>query len=286
MKKILVPFDFSSAAQEAYKFALNIAAASSGEVMVLKVTELPVIYGNGMPGQPYAYVDPVSYLDQSTKESGRKFEEMKHSFGKPKVPVFFSVEPGDVADTILRMIKEKEIDLVVMGTSGTTGINEFFVGSNTEKIVRISPVPVFAVHKAHPLFHIKKILFPTNFDLNQSELIGKIKALQSFFKAKLYPLYVLTPSSHFSEKEAMTNLENYAKFYSLQDYELNIQIQDDERKGILTFASGLKHAIIAMATHGHKGITHLLMGSVAEDVVNHAQEEVWTYVSGHDSDRV
>ncbi|WP_221393541.1 universal stress protein [Dyadobacter sp. NIV53] len=282
MKKILVPFDFSFSAREAYKFALDIAVANSGEILVLKVIEPAIVYGNGMPGQPYSYPDPVLYSGELTEDLSKEFDEIKESFDKPLVPVYFSVESGDITDTILRTIQEKEIDLVVMGTTGASGMKEFLIGSNTEKIVRFSSVPVLAVHKAQPLSAIKKIVFPTTFDLDQHALVNGIKALQNSLNAELYLLYVSTPASPFSDKEAMVNLENFAKFYSLHDYKLNIYHHHHEQHGILAFAKGLEHSIIAMATHGNKGITHLLFGSIAEDVVNHAKAQVWTYAIGHE----
>ncbi len=280
MKKILVPCDFSFYARQAYKFALDIAAANSGELLVLHVSELPVIYGNGMAGQPYSYVDPVFDTGDSKDDLNKQFEFLKHSFDKPLVPVRFCSEIGIVSDLILKNIEEHQIDLVVMGTSGASGIKEFFIGSNTEKIVRSATVPVFAVHKAQPLSDIKNIVFPTDLDFNQHGLIEKIKTLQSFFNAELYLLYVKTPGNPLSDAEAVSDMKSYAKFYSLDHYTVNVRHQQHEQQGILEFAGELKQSVIAMATHGHKGITHLLWGSVVEDVVNHAHEQVWTYAIG------
>ncbi len=146
--------------------------------------------------------------------------------------------------------------------------------------MRFAPVPVFAVHKAQQLSEIRNIVFPSSFDFNQNMLVDKIKALRKFFDATLHLLHVITPESNFSDKEAMTSLENYARFYDLDHYTLNLIHRQQEPQGIMEFASALNQSIIAMATHGHKGIAHLLMGSIAEKVVNHAREQVWTYALG------
>jgi nucleotide-binding universal stress UspA family protein len=279
MKKILVPCDFSSAATEAYKFALDIATANAGEVLVLNVNKLPNVYGSGISGEPYSYIDPVSFLSELTQDLHKQFDQLKNSCEKPMVPVHFSVKLGAITDVILETIHEQQIDLVVIGTAGASGMKEFFIGSNTEKIVRFAPVPVFAVHKAQELSYIKNIVFPTTFDLNQSALIDKIKSLQTFFNAELHVLHIKTRTSSISDHELMINLENFGKFYGLVNYSVHIWHQDSEQQGILNFAKRLENSMIAMATHGHKGIAHLLMGSIAEDVVNHAQEQVWTYAS-------
>jgi nucleotide-binding universal stress UspA family protein len=280
MKKILVPYDFSFAAKQAYKFAVDIATANSGEVIVVNVNELSTIYGNGMAGLPYSYIDPVAYSSELTDDLTKDFQDLKDVFEAPSVPVHFRVKTGNITDVILKEIEEEGIDLIVMGTAGASGMKEFFIGSNTEKIVRLAPVPVFVVHKPQRLSDIRHIVFPTSFDFNQNALVEKTEALQQFFDATLHLLYVITPDSIFSDKEAMTSLENYARFYDLDRYTLNIIHQGHERQGIVEFASELDHSMIAMATHGHKGITHLLMGSIAENVVNHAREQVWTYALG------
>lgn len=277
MKKILVPCDFSFAAKQAYKFALDIATANSGEVIVLKVNELPTIYGNGMAGLPYSYLDPVYDKETMADDFMTDFQNMSNEFTLPGIPVHFLVEFGNVTDSVLSVIEEHKVDLVVMGTAGASGMKEFFIGSNTEKIVRFAPVPVFAVHTAQRLSDIRNIVFPTSFDFSQNVLVDKVKALREFFDATLHLLYVITPESNFSDKEAMTSLENYARFYDLDHYRLNLIHQQHEPQGILEFASALDQSIIAMATHGHSGIAHLLMGSIAEKVVNHAREQVWTY---------
>lgn len=277
MKKILVPCDFSFAAKQAYKFAVDIATANSGEVIVINVNELSTIYGNGMAGLPYSYIDPVAYSNELTDDLTKDFQDLKDVFEAPSVPVYFRVKTGNITDVILKEIEEEGIDLVVMGTAGAKGIKEFFIGSNTEKIVRLAPVPVFVVHKAQRLSDIRHIVFPISFDFNQNALVEKIETLQQFFDATLHLLYVVTPDSIFSDKEAMISLENYGRFYDLDRYTLNIIHKEDERRGIVEFASELGHSMIAMGTHGRQGIAHLLMGSIAENVVNHAPEQVWTY---------
>jgi hypothetical protein len=63
----------------------------------------------------------------------------------------------------------------------------------------------------------------------------------------------------------------------LKDYTINIFNHTDEETGIMEFAKSIKGDLIAMGTHGRKGISHLLNGSLAEDVVNHYRGLVWTY---------
>lgn len=276
MKKILVPCDFSEAFKNAYKFALDLAALSGGEILVLKVIDLPFLYENAAGTEPY-YVSPMTILTEIIEDAKTDFETMQLTYGTTNSNVSFQVEKGSLTQSILRIIDEYAIDLVVMGTQGVSGMRELFIGSNTEKIVRKSPVPVFAIHEKLDITSIKNIVFPTNLDPSQSALIEKIKVLQNFFKATLHILYVSVPENLISDAEIMVSLKNFATFYQLENFTVNIRHSQIEQNGIIKFASIIPASIIAMATQGHTGVAHLLSGSIAEDVVNHAHEPIWTY---------
>jgi len=280
MKKILVPCDFSDEARQAFKFAKDIADANNGEIVVLKVIDLSLFFDNGVYAQPF-YVSPATTLAELSEDAQKDFEKLIHEF-PGSVPVKFLIEQGDLQQNILKTIEQKNIDLVVMGTKGATGLKEILIGSNTEKIVRTSPVPVFSVHHAMPLSKIKDIVFPTNLDLKQTRLIEKLKTLQAFFGATVHLLFIHTSDEKIVEKETYTSLDNLARFYQLDNFTVNIRENSHLMNGILKFASEFDYCTIAMATKGHKGLTHLFMGSTAEDVANHGHEPIWTFMTGHD----
>src|SRR5690606_26088805 len=92
-----------------------------------------------------------------------RFSKMNAQYNKAKVTVRSEVAFGSPARMIGETIRKRKIDLVVMGTHGTSGIREYVVGSNAEKIVRQSPVPVLAI-KEYPRNGIKNIVFPNDLD--------------------------------------------------------------------------------------------------------------------------
>ena len=192
MKKILVPCDFTDSAIQAFKLAVEIAQKSKGEVSVLYVIELPVKYDTIMA--PTLSFEEV-FLKDAREQAEKNFSKMQAKWAKegPKTKLY--MEYGAVAPAIQRFIGEKKIDLVVMGTQGATGLKEFFVGSNTEKVVRRSAVPVISVKKQVKASSIKNIVFPNTLGEDQEKLTLKVKALQDFFKAKLHIVYINTPAN-------------------------------------------------------------------------------------------
>jgi nucleotide-binding universal stress UspA family protein len=273
MKKILVPCDFSEPAIEAFQFAIDLAARSGGKVIVLKVIDLPIMpYGASIDIPTYTYSPTL--LRELEEESELSYRKMLKKFGKQKINASFKVVHGPTSATIRDFIVDKRIDLVVMGTHGATGAHEFFVGSTTERIVRSSKVPVLAIRKAIPVTSIKNIVFPTALELNQTEFIKKLKTLQSFFNAKLHILYLNTPFNFIREAE----LKDYAKHFKFTNFTLTIRNDRYEPEGIVAFTKEINADMLAMATHGRKGLSHFLYGSITEDVVNRVSCPIWTYV--------
>lgn len=279
MKRILVPCDFSAAAKHAFQFAVEMAAATGGRVFVLKIMQVPTVFGNGMPGQPLQATDPLAMIDEWIAYSEKEFEKLKSKTARGSARAELLLETGYVNDVIRDVITREKIDLVIMGTDGASGLKEFFIGSHTEKVVRASPVPVMAIHGPFHLDWVKNIVFPTTMELDQKRLVEQIKALQRLFGAVIHLLYVSGfPFSLESEEEAERKLEDYALFYGLKDYTVHVSRGLNVQEGILKYARRIPNSIIAMGTHGHKGLAHITEGSVAEDVVNHLTEPVWTYV--------
>lgn len=275
MKKILVPCDFSRNAEQAFELAVEIATLSKGEVLVLHAIEFVSTYETAFVAQPYVF--NAAAMEELEKDAQKNFEELLHSHTTDSLPVSFYTDNGSITETIKRFIDDKEIDLVVMGTHGASGLKEFFVGSNTEKIVRFSHAPVLAIKSATTISSIRNIVFPTIPDLHQLNFIAKLKELQNFLNAQLHILHVNTSGDFMREKDIRSSLEDYANHYKLNNYTLNIVTGTDEQNSIIKFAHGIKADMIAMATHGRKGLAHFLSGSIAEDVVNHVDCPIWTY---------
>lgn len=274
MKRILVPCDFSDPAVQAFKFAVELALKSRGEIYLLNVVEVPVMHETVL--MPTLYFEQ-SLMNEMKEAAGKKFQKMKDKWAGEGVTVSTYVEFGSIITTIRQFIDEKKIDLVVMGTHGATGAREFLIGSNTEKIVRTSSVPVIAIKKSTKPSNIKSIVFPNDLSLENEQLTLKVKELQNFFKATLHIVYINSPAFFQRDVETKVKLKDFAKRFMLKDYTLNVFNDIDQENGVNNFTKEVKGDLIAMATHGRRGISHLVSGSIAEDVVNHVDCPIWTF---------
>lgn len=278
MKKILVPCDFSTAARQAYKFAVELANAEEGEVFVLHAITFPIVYETTFGVQPYQLnTEEVRKMTENAKDT---FERMQQAHPAPSsVPVTFYTIHDYLLPSIRSFAEQKRIDLIVMGTSGSSGLEEAFIGSNTEKVVRFATIPVIAIRNAPFFSSIRNIVFANTMELNQTELMLRIKKLQKFFNSRLHLLMINTPTQFLRDLDAKRIMETFVNHYQLENYTINFRNNTHVREGILDFVSEIKADMLAMGTHGRRGIAHLFFDSVTESVVNRVECPIWTYRS-------
>jgi nucleotide-binding universal stress UspA family protein len=275
MKKIIVPCDFSKPAVNAFRFALDIAEQARGIVYLLHVIELPVLYDSVL--MPSLYFENDLYKE--LKETAEKqFKKLLAKYPSEVAKVNTEVAFGPIYTLITNYVQEKEADLVVMGTQGVSGIKEIFVGSNAEKIVRTSSVPVIVL-KNYFKGPINNIVFPNVLEQEgQEDLVMKVKALQNFYKAHLNVVWINTPLNFNKDTVTRAKLESFAKRFMLKNYSLHIYNHIGGEEGILHFANDISADMIAMGTHGRQGLNHLMKGSLTENIVNHSTYMIWTSV--------
>jgi nucleotide-binding universal stress UspA family protein len=274
MKRILVPCDFSETSLQAFQFAIEIARKSGGRIMLLHIVELPVLHDTMLTPTVYLEAD---YFKDLKAHAEKKFVKMKSKCLKEQIKVTSFVKLGPIPGTINGFAEEHKADLIVMGTQGATGLLDFFIGSNTEKVVRRSSIPVLVVRKSFKLNTINKILYPTTLLQEENHLVKYVKKLQDFFSATLYLLIVNTPHNLNRTLDEQAVMEKFAQRHKLTNYTINTKDNFYVANAIIDFAHEIKADMIVMGTHGRKGLSHLFMGSVAENVVNHLDCAIWTY---------
>jgi nucleotide-binding universal stress UspA family protein len=169
------------------------------------------------------------------------------------------------------------MDLVVMGTQGASGLEEILVGSNTEKVVRRAKCPVITVKSAVDAKNIKNIVFASDFRDDMNKLAEPLKNLQKLFNATLHIVSINTPNNFETDRYYKKAIKAFVEKYNIENYTITVYNDESEEDGIIYFAEDIDADMIAIATHGRLGLSHLLSGSLAEDIVNHSKRPVWTF---------
>ena len=276
MKHILIPTDFSPEADSAREAARSLALKSGAELHFLHVLEPVSGYGFNFSGPNdeagLLQVYQMKLIEQATQQL-KKVALSSEFMG---ITTHYETRVDDIYKAVLEYSKEKHIDLIVMGSKGISGLEEVLIGSNAERIVRLSNAPVLVIKKSVPDFDVKKIAYATNLEANVDKVVAGLKSFQEAFGAEIMLVNINTPNNFYRTRSILTMLENFAKRHHLTNYTTHVYSDTSEEEGIIYFAEDYDADVIVMGTHGRTGFSHLLSGSLAEDVVNHSSKPVLT----------
>jgi nucleotide-binding universal stress UspA family protein len=277
MKKIIVPIDFSEHSEYALKTAAKLAKKYDAEVLALHMLEMSdsLLTENENEGEQYRKT--VFFL----KLAEQKFEAFLEKPYLQDVKLVPIIKHFKVFSEVNDVANKEHADLIVMGSHGTSGFKEFFVGSNTERVVRNADIPVLVVKHELENINFEKVLFATNFD--DENIQPYLRASRLFEKLGSKPtlLYVNLPNEHFkSSIEIESKITEFLMAaHGNLDQRDNVAYHADYtvEQGILNYANKIEADLIAIPTHGRKGVTHFFAGSIGEDVANHSELPVITF---------
>ena len=271
MKRILVPTDFSPQAENALKVAAQLASKHGSEIYLLHSLEMPLSIGGSSDN---------SNLPESLyfiKLAEKNFAEILEKPYLQEIDVHEAIGHNEIYHDIKAAVEKSKIDLVVMGSHGASGFKEMFIGSNTEKVVRTSAIPVLVIKNEHAVFEINDFIFASDFSEECKWSFNQAQKFAESTGAKMHLLFVNTPREFKTTAQANETISSFTKGVDLKNYTVNIYNDTSIEKGILQFAKDINAQLIGMSTHGRKGLSHFFNGSVSEDLVNHANMPVITF---------
>ena len=146
IRRILFPTDFSAPAAEAKQYAMSLADRFGAELHLLHVVPLVVPY----PDAASPWVMAENEIQRQVEASDRRLASELDSTWSQQHVVIHKAVMGLAVDEILSYAKDQEIDLIVVGTHGHSGLARLLIGSVAEKLVRTASCPVLTVHpKGH-----------------------------------------------------------------------------------------------------------------------------------------
>ncbi len=263
MKTILVLTDFSAHALFALKVAASIAKKISGKINLVHVYQHPAL------GEEFSYYYTKEYYEEISTDANKQLDQLLDQSFLEGVHVERQVVSGSTIADVLNNVKFKHPDLIVMGSHGRTGYDMSFIGSNTEKVVRLSEAPVLTLKNEIEDFTIDRMVFASNFLDESYHAFSKIKFFADLYDAHIDLLKVITPKDFETTEQSLKLLSDFAREFKLTDYSINVYNDYDIESGILNFSNKTDADLIAIETHGRTGFAHLINGSLAEDIVKH-----------------
>ena len=176
MKKIIFPTDFSKASESARKVAIDFSLKNEAELYIVNIYQMPYVRSGSFSS---------SLLDVIKKDSHSKMEALA-AFLREQYPDLKLIDQcilGDPIQAICDMSEEIGADMIVMGTHGASGIEEIFLGSNTQAVIKNSTVPVLAIPTGAEFKGVSKIAFASDLNFkNSTKAITTIKELTRQFE--------------------------------------------------------------------------------------------------------
>ena len=273
LKRILVPTDFSKESEYALQVAADIARTHQAEIIALHMLDIPETI---LTKEESAEYNEVLFFMKLAKNRFTNFLDKDYL---SDVNVQEAVQHHTAFDGIIDSAKKEKADLIVMGSHGASGFKEVFVGSNTEKVVRTSDIPVLVIKDHNTVFNPKKMVFACNFVDDCIASFHKARQMAEELNASLELLYINTPNQNFkSTNEIHDRVDAFMeKAGSNSDIPLVIFNDYSVEQGISNYTEQNQVDLIGIPTHGRKGIAHMLMGSIGESLANHATIPVMTF---------
>ena len=269
MKTILIPVDFSKESRKALSVGASLAKIISARLVLAHMVDFD---HSLLKIKTRKY---IKHKSKSSKTIANQFDKFIDQDFLKDIIVEPIVQSTINFKNIGKIADEFSADLIIMGSHGAKGFSEITKGSNTEKVIRTSNVPVLVIKENNINFSFDKILFVSDFKEESINAYCKIEKLSKDLNSQLILLYINLPKYSFRSTKQIDDV--LYSFFKKADSPNPIKIIKRVNRysaysieeGISNFTQVHPVDIISIPTHGRKGLTHFFYGSVSEDIANH-----------------
>lgn len=265
MKNILIPTDFSDCARHAVDAGLKFAKRFKATLHLYHWLDLP-------PDWEYmtqAAQDEYPKLQHFIKNVNKEFQTLVEDY--PDISFVHSITGGKFNKTIHHYVQKNNIDLLIMGSHGVSGKSEYFIGSNTQKVVRTVHCPVLILKSALNSIDFQKVIFASSFNENEKKPFWKFRNFVKPFLPEIHllaikPIAIISPPVILFQ-EAMEDFKAlcppfHCETHTIKDYSVD--------QGVRAFAKQIGADLIGISNHHRRPLKRFFSGSNVEFLVNHS----------------
>ncbi len=269
MKKILVPTDFSEPSNYGIDAAASIARKTMAELHLFNAAEITNYYYGT---DPFAVSPPASIMiedinDNLMKSSLAKLDTLKKRKSLNGLKVYVNCDlTSNIHKSIIAYADMINADMIVMGSHGSGNLKEVILGSTAERVVRFSKQPVLIIPEKPSKIEFNNIVFASDF-LPESYLIFPfVQELAKLFKSKIHLLKINTIDQFNRTIDDRRKMEDFS---NKNGGNFITALYNDYMKeeGILNYSKEVNADLIAIGTHGKKGLRRFFSEDVSEGIV-------------------
>ena len=278
MKNILLPTDFSENSYNAIKYALQLFSEEECTFYLLN-TYTPILYDNEY--LVYSASQPTLteiYKNNSLKGLNRILKRIKRNFPNEKHEFKRISSFNMLSDEIKEQVREKQIDLVVMGTKGATNADEILLGTHTVHAIKKVKCPLLAIPAHFDYRPPKEILFPSDYETDLPQLLEILKGIATNNASVIHILHVYFGPSLTEEQEQRKKAlgkmfkDNGHHFYSIADKSVPQAIYDFQEENDVD--------MLVMINNKHSFFENLLFRPVVNEIGFHVRVPFLVIPSG------
>ena len=278
MQNILLPTDFSENSYNAIKYVLQLLKDEECTFFLLN-TYTPILYDNEY--LVYSATQPTLteiYKNNSLKGLNRIMKKIKRNFPNDNHDFKKISSFNMLSDEIKEQVKEKQIDLVVMGTKGATNAEEILLGTHTVHAIKKTKCPLLAIPAHFDYRPPKEILFPSDYEADFTDLLGILKDIAKKNASIIHILHVyfgpaLTEEQEKKKKSLGRIFKDHGHhFYSIADKSVPQAIYDFQEENEID--------LLVMVNNKHSFFENLLFRPIVNEIGFHLKVPFLVIPSG------
>jgi nucleotide-binding universal stress UspA family protein len=268
INKILIPVDFSPESSNALETAIAICTRQLATLTLIHVIENSFVLFPPEAGGAAGVVLPKMLKDANDNLNNlAKTLRKKHD-----LVVNHVVQTGNPADEICSWATHKEIDLIVMGTHGASGLKEFFLGSNAYSVVRNSSCPVMTIPGTNRWLDFRKILFPIRLIPHALDKYDVVRPIIRKNGSSLLIAGIVKKDDATGFIEMKTMVDNARAEIAGDDVICSSEVHycEDVSQEVLEIANKEKPDLVVITANLGESLRDFFLGNYAQGIVNHA----------------
>ncbi len=269
IRKILIPFDFSETSELALEHAVFMAKLHKAEIHLLHVIE------------SYSFTSAISH---AFGKSQSEFEEKIESSANEKLQqladrlhhdsgmgVMYRTELGKIYKKIVTLAEEMETDIIIMGTHGVSGFQEFLVGSNTYKVVMSAPCPVISVQTHATKIGFKNIVLPIDNSPTSRQKVKHAIELAKHYNSVVHIAGMMTMGDTELQRKFEVKVHQVRNYLEEHEVAHSVKIfkTDNTASTTIDYATQVACDLIIIMTD--QVGSSLFMGNFAQQIINHSK---------------
>ncbi len=270
IKKILIPYDFTLQSKGPTLQGVEIAKLLKAEVYILHVITNSSFSISDSETSPLL----INNYEEAIAE---KMKAIKNEIlNKYEINVETFIAFGNIVNEILEFSKKHYIDQIIMGTHGASGYKEMFIGSNAQRIVTLSKVPVLTILNNTHDSEFKNILLPINSNIYSREKVNVAVEIAKLYNSKIHIVGLINSDKISDLNKMKIKLESLEKYISHEHlyFVTKIEYGDSIAKTALDYANKNDCNLIVINTGHESKITGIFLGAFAQQIVNHSNVPV------------